>query len=48
MLALEALASGDAPPEQLWSSLIARKTPKVCALLPKVLALPVFSSVRPR
>jgi superfamily II DNA or RNA helicase len=38
MLALEALASGDAPPEQLWSSLIARKSPKLSGSLPKLLS----------
>jgi len=37
MLAVEAVASGDAPAERLWSSLIARRSPKVCARLPKLL-----------
>ena len=37
MLAVEALASGDAPAEQLWSALIGRRSPKLCAGLPKLL-----------
>ena len=37
MLALESVASGDAPAEELWSSLIARRTPKLCGSLPRLL-----------
>ncbi len=37
MLALEAVASGGKPPDQLWSALISRQSPKLCGSLPTLL-----------
>ena len=34
MLSLQALVSGQAPTDQVWSALIARSTPKLCRALP--------------